>query len=64
MKGFAFRLVLEQRHKRTWKWPILFGEKYRLAVMISVFFLEMQGVSEFTVFIERLFGALSVSDPN
>ena len=22
MKGFALRLVLKQRHKRTWKWPI------------------------------------------
>ena len=21
-KGFGFRLVLKQRHKRTWKWPI------------------------------------------
>ena len=23
MNGFAFRLVLKQRHKRTRKWPIL-----------------------------------------
>ena len=22
MKGFALRLALKQRHKRTWKWPI------------------------------------------
>ena len=22
MKGFALRLVLKQRHKRTWKWPV------------------------------------------
>ena len=25
MKGFALRLVLKQRHKRTWKWPIAIG---------------------------------------
>ena len=24
MKGFALKLVLKQRHKRTWKWPIKF----------------------------------------
>ena len=23
MKVFALRLVLKQRHKRTWKWPIV-----------------------------------------
>ena len=29
MKGFALRLVLKQRHKRTLKWPIV-AEKYPL----------------------------------
>ena len=30
MKGFALRLVLKQRHKRTRKWPISFREGGRL----------------------------------
>ena len=28
MKGFALRLVLKQRHKRTRKWPIKFSHKF------------------------------------
>ena len=28
-QGFALRLALKQRHKRTWKWPIVLQSKLK-----------------------------------
>ena len=35
MKGFALRLVLKQRHKRTRKWPILRVSLFEAFVVMS-----------------------------
>ena len=37
-KGFALRLVSKQRHMRTRKWPINFGDQFQTELSISLTF--------------------------
>ena len=42
MKGFALRLVLKQRHKRTRKWPIALLDYFEMSVLIMKNFPQVQ----------------------
>ena len=46
MKGFALRLVLKQRHKRTRKWPIIFLTIFNFDFVNSAFGPMGKGVLE------------------
>ena len=51
MKGFALRLVLKQRHKRTRKWPIGYIEvDFSFALPDFVLYIEEFDISRFAIY--------------